>query len=577
MKRRWELLPAEPAQRDAIASALGVPPVLAQVLAARGFTDPDHVREFLDTDLRRLVPPDALPDVGAAVSRVCEALDRRERITLYADYDVDGTTAAAIVVEFLRAVGGIADYYIPDRFREGYGLTIAGMDAVAARGTRLVITADCGTSSFDEIARARALGMDVIVIDHHQTPKARPDAVALINPHRHDSQFPDRGPCSAGLAFYLVAAIRKRLRERGAFGEGGRAEPNLKALLDLVALGTIADVVPLRGLNRVLVHHGLAALERAQRPGLAALKEVAGVRPGEVSARDVGYRLAPRINAAGRMGDASRAVELFLCEDAGRARALAEELDRENASRQETERRVTDEAIARALTDPDHEAAPAIVVAGEGWHAGVIGIVAARLVDRFARPAVVIAIDALGVGKGSARTAGSVHLYDALSACGDLLTKFGGHAAAAGLTLPATRVVHFRQRFREVVGRVEANERRARRIIDAELAPREVTVELGDALSRLKPFGEGNPEPVFLARDVVVRGARVVGRDHMRLDLEHADTEVVGFGMAPDLPQPPVRVDLCYNLRVSEWQGRRRAQLVLCEAPRAAGEGLATS
>ena len=566
MSRRWELLPADPARRDALASALGVPQIVAQVLCARGFSEPERASHFLDTELRHLRGPEGLPDVDVAAARLCAALDSGEKVTVYGDYDVDGTTSAAILVEFLRGLGGCADYYLPNRFTEGYGVSIVGIEAIAARGTKLVITADCGTSSFVEIERAVALGMEVIVIDHHQTPEARPAALALINPHRHDSLFPERGLCSAGLAFYLVGAVRKLLRERGAFQT--RPEPNLKSFLDLVALGTIADVAPLVGLNRILVHHGLLQLETPARPGLAELKAVCGIPPGEVSSGQVGFRLGPRINAAGRLGDAGRAVELMLCRDTARARLLAEELDRENARRQELERQVVDEAIAQALADPEHQTASAVVVAAEGWHPGVIGIVASRLVERFGKPAVVIAIEN-GVGKASARTAGSVHLYNALGQCAELLVKYGGHAAAAGLTVEASRIPAFRHRFREVVGQVTPSERRARRLIDAELSPREVTVGLGDSLAVLRPFGEGNPEPVFLARGVRLRGAaRVVGGAHLRLELEGAESGAIGFRMADAMPSPNSLLDLCFNLRLSEWQGRRRAEIHLCDAPR---------
>ena len=572
MKRRWVLSPPQPARAQELRDALGLPAVVAEVLAARGF-DVERTRTFLDVDLRTLVPPDTLPDVDLAVTRIVGALDRRERVTLYGDYDVDGTTSSAILVEFLTALGGTADYYLPDRFREGYGLSVGGMESIATRGTKLVITADCGTSSFAEIARANELGMDVIVIDHHQTPKERPAALALINPHRHDSVFPERGLCSAGLAFYLALAVRRRLRELGWFAGTGLAEPNLKAALDLVALGTVADVAPLVGLNRVLVHHGLLAMAAPWRPGLAALKHVSKVGPGDVNSGHVGFRLAPRINAAGRLGDASRAVELMLCRDEARALALAEELDRENARRQEIEREVQDAAIEACLADPEHATASAMVVAGEGWHAGVVGIVAARLVERFGRPAVVLGIEG-GVAKGSARSAGSVHLYDAMVACADLLTKYGGHAAAAGLTLPATAVPAFRRRFREVVGNLELSTRESKRRIDAELPIGEVSLDVISALDVLRPFGEANPEPVFVARNVGVTASRIVGGQHLRLSLE-GGISAIGFRMGGELPQVGDRLDVCYWARLNEWQGTRRAEVQLVEPPRPAGEGLA--
>jgi single-stranded-DNA-specific exonuclease len=560
VKERWELRPADPTQIDALGAALGLSPLVARILVARGIAEPEAARRFLDLDLGGLLPPDQLPDLGAACARLGEAIAREEPITIFGDYDVDGATATAILVHFLRLVGAHVDYYLPDRLREGYGLTVAGIEAVAARGARLLVTADCGTNSHQEIARARDLGMEVIVLDHHETPGGASPAVALVNPHRPDSAFPDRGLCSAGLAFYVVAGLRRWLRERAHFG--ARPEPNLKAYLDLVALGTIADVVQLVGLNRLLVHHGLAALAETRRPGLSSLKALAGIGPGPVSAGQVAFRIAPRLNAAGRLGDARRAVDLLLAEDPGTARTLAEELDRENARRQSVEKTVLEEALAQALADPEHAAASAVVVAGEGWHPGVIGIVAARLVERFGRPAVVIALDGAR-GKGSARSVGEVNLYQALTECAEHLSGYGGHAAAAGLSLAAHAVAPFRHRFREVVGAIPGERRAARRFLDAEVPLGALSPALGEEIGRLQPFGAGNPEPVLRSREAEVREARVVGGNHLRLRLVGTEAAAIGFGMADEIPALGSRVDLCYNLRVSEWQGQRRAEIHL--------------
>jgi single-stranded-DNA-specific exonuclease len=562
VNRRWELRPADPTQVEALGKTLGLSPLVARILAGRGLGDPEAARRFLELDLGGLLPPDELPDLRPACERLALAIARKEPITIFGDYDVDGATATAILVHFLRETGARVDYYLPDRLREGYGLTRFGIEEVARRGARLVVTVDCGTNSHDEIARARSLAMEVIVLDHHETPGGPSPALALVNPHRPDSTFPDRGLCSAGLAFYVVAGLRRWLRERNRFD--GRPEPNLKAYLDLVALGTIADVAPLLGVNRTLVHHGLGVLAETRRPGLSSLKALAGIAPGPVSAGQVAFRMAPRLNAAGRMGDPRRAVDLLLAEDPEQARALAQELDRENARRQAVEQAVLDEALAQALADPEHARASAVVVAGEGWHPGVIGIVAARLAERLDRPAVVIALDGAR-GRGSARSVGDLNLYQSLAECREHLTGFGGHAQAAGLSLAAHAVAPFRRRFREVVSAVPEMRRVPRRFLDAEVPLSALSPALGEEMARLQPFGAGNPEPVLCSREAEVREARVVGGNHLRLRFAGTDAAAIGFGLGDEIPALGSRVDLCYNLRVSEWQGQRRAEIHILE------------
>src|SRR5437588_1382661 len=432
-------------QGSRLAAERGRVPAVGRGLGARGLRQAEEAARFLQPRLEDLPDPFALKGIEAAVARVASALETRETICVYGDYDVDGVTSTAMLVSVFRALAELApgagpparvDYYVPNRLLEGYGLNVEAMRRLAQRGTRLLVTADCGVTAVAEIDAAAQLGMDVVVIDHHtssQTAEALPRAVAILNPHQPGCPFPARELAAVGVAFHLLLALRRRLRDAGWFV--GRREPNLREQLDLVALGTIADVVPLTGANRVLVHFGLRELARGARVGIAALKSVAQIG-AELSCGDVGFKLGPRVNAAGRLADASVGVRLLLSGDPAEARALAEELDRANAERQDLQARIADEAVAKAQELGERRA---LVVSSEGWHVGVAGIVASRLVDRFHRPALVLCEEG-GVAKGSGRSIEGFHLYEALARCSEHLTRFGGHRHAAGVTLPTSAV-----------------------------------------------------------------------------------------------------------------------------------------
>src|SRR4051812_5197355 len=389
---RWSLgdgTRAEAVEQGArLAAAVGVPPAVGRILWARGHKDAAAAERFLEPKLDQLPDPFGLKGIDAAVARLQRALAQQEPICVYGDYDVDGVTSTAMLVFVLRKLGGKVDFYVPHRLVEGYGLNTEALARLAARGIRLVVSADCGVTAVAEIDAAARLGMDVVVIDHHTASQDLPRAVAILNPHQPGCTFPGRELAAVGVAFHLLLALRKRLREAGWFA--ARPEPNLREMLDLVALGTIADVVPLTGPNRVLVHFGLRELARGARIGVLALKSVCQLA-GEVSAGDVGFKLGPRINAAGRLDDASVGVRLLLSEDLREARQLAEQLDRANAERQELQARIADEAVAQAEKLGSPEERRTLVVSSGGWHAGVVGIVASRLVERFHRPALVLA------------------------------------------------------------------------------------------------------------------------------------------------------------------------------------------
>jgi len=575
---RWQL--GEGTGRDAVqqgarlASVLGIPAPVGRVLWARGYREPSQAERFLEPRFEHLPNPFELKGIDAAVSRLQRALAQGERVCVYGDYDVDGVTSTAMLVSVLRKLGGNVEFYVPHRLVEGYGLNVRALEKLAARGTRLVVSADCGVTAVAEIDAAAKLGLDVVVIDHHTASQDLPRALAILNPHQPGCTFPGRELAAVGVAFHLLLALRKRLREAGWFAS--RPEPNLREVLDLVALGTIADVVPLTGPNRVLVHFGLKELARGARLGVLALKSVAQLT-GEVTAGDVGFKLGPRINAAGRLDDASVGVRLLLSEDLREARALAEQLDRANAERQDLQVRIASEAIAHAEKLGPPEARRTLVVSSSGWHVGVVGIVAARLVERFHRPALVIAEEG-GVAKGSGRSVEGFHLYDALARCARHLTRFGGHKHAAGVTLDTGRIPDFAQAL-EAEGReaLDPAQLSARLRIDAELHPREVRMELASQLRRLAPFGAGNPEPVFFCRDLAAHEVRLLpdkkgaGPGHLKLRLGEAgprvseeqsiSLEAIGFNLGGTVLAEGTRLDAAFQLAVDNWNGSERLQL----------------
>jgi len=557
------------AQAAALVKALGLHPLAARVLAARGQGSPEAAAGFLAASLTALPDPFSMRDMDAAVERIRRALEAGERIACYGDYDVDGVTSTALLAGFLRAAGGDVVEYVPHRLVEGYGLNTDAVHRLAARGVKLLVTLDCGITSLEEVREAAELGVDSVVVDHHTVPVELPAAAAILNPHREGCGYPTKDLAAVGVTFALVMALRRRLREAGGFA--GRAQPNLKEALDLVALGTVADVVPLVGANRILVRWGLEALSRSRRPGVQALKRVAGVAEGlPVSAGQVGFRLAPRINAAGRLDDAGRGVRLLLAEDPELARSLAEELDRENQARQEIERRILEEAIA-AATPQVAAGARGLVLARDGWHPGVIGIVASRLVERFHRPVVLIGLEN-GTGKGSGRSIEAFHLYEALAACRGHLTRFGGHRHAAGVTLERSQLEPFREAFEaQAASRLSAEDLQPRCRIDAWVEDADLTDRAAADLEKLAPFGAGHPEPVFALRSAAARG-RTVGSEglHLKLALGARGLDAIGFGMGDRAGLCAAGpVDAAFSLGFDEWDGTRRLQLKLRDLRRA--------
>ncbi len=567
--RRWVWREAEgELPRDLLEAVRDLEPrhdrLLSRLLWNRDVRTGEAASAFLRPTLAHgLRSPLLLKDMERASRRLADAITAGEGIAVYGDYDVDGMTGAAQLLLGLRALGAAPILHVPQRQSEGYGLNVEALRAFHGAGIRVVVTADCGTSNVRELALAVELGLDVIVCDHHTAPTTRPPAWALLNPFQPGCEFPFKGLSGAGVVFYLLMGLRMELRQRG-----WTDLPDLRPYLDLVALGTVADMVPLREENRVLVSHGLRAIDATQRPGLLALKEVALV--DRASVRAIGFRLAPRLNAGGRVADARIGVEALTTTDAGRAKELVAQLEICNAERRALEEVTVAEAVAAVDAMPPAARAHAIVVAGDGWHPGVVGIVAARLAERYHRPAVVIGLDG-NVGRGSGRSVRGVPLHEALTECAELCDSFGGHSQAVGLTIQRARVTELRERFTDGVRRrTTASDLEPLLAIDAEVSLAEVTPSLAADLARLEPFGQGNPEPSLLARDVEVEGLRLVGdlsRPHLKVRLHHDQRTVpaIGFGMGHLPIRRGDRVDVVFAPRLTQWQGAERLELELVD------------
>lgn len=561
--RRWRVADPETELVSALSHALGIPPLVAHLLSRRGCVTPEAARAFLDAPPSALHDPRAMVGMAVAVERLLRAVSGREPILVCGDYDVDGVTGMALLVSGLTRAGAEVTYAVPNRLEHGYGLPASVVDEAAARGVRVLVTVDHGISGHAEVSLARDRGLDVIICDHHLPPPTLPPAIAILNPRQCGCPYPFKELCGVGIAFKLLQAFY-----------GTEAGDEYWPLLDLVALGTIADLVPVVGENRILIKHGLDQLAVTTRPGIRALAEVAGVplsSPGGVTPGRIAFGLAPRINAAGRVDDATVAVRLMLTTDPFEARELAGQLDQRNRERQELEGQILEEALVRAAASHDLTRDRAIVLACSGWHPGVLGIVAARLVERFGRPAALIGTQG-DQARGSVRAAGGWHVAEALSRCADLLTHHGGHRSAGGFSLNPDRIEDFRARFLSLAEAEITDDDLAPVLeIDAEVALDDLDLDLADALTRLGPHGLGNPEPVLAARGLqVMRSPRRVGRNHLKMKVRQSPSgrqvvEAIGFNLGSyaellDRPTPP-RVDLAFVPERNAWNGREVLQL----------------
>lgn len=534
---------------------------IARLLLRKGFRCEAEVNAFLRPRLSSLSDPFLLPQMQAAVSRILAALDRRERIVLFGDYDVDGVTSLALLAEMLRAYGAALELFLPLRMEEGYGLSPESIERCLGQyQPQLLIAIDCGTSSVNEIADLRKRAVDVIVLDHHEPKSALPDCIAVVNPKTTDSGFGYL--CSVGIVFKLCHALLKTRPLR---------EFDLKSKLDVVALGTVADIVPLCDENRVLVQRGAIEIARASRVGLRKLMQVAGVRP-PILPEDIGYRLGPRLNAAGRLSTAEKSLRLLLTEDDGEGTMLAAELDQQNRERQEVEKQIFDAAIEKIENQMDATGDAAIVVGARGWHPGVLGIVASRIARRYHRPTIAIGFDENGIGKGSGRSIEGLNLVEALSFCSKRLDKFGGHEMAAGLALHEENFDLFAEGFRKAARELLSEEALQPCVrLDHELAFTEIDIDFLRWHEMLQPFGNGNSQPLFLAREVEpVAPPRVVNEKHLifRLRQGNRHRRAVYFDAAPT-QLPPTPWDIAFRIRADQYEGETLVAMQI-EAVRAA-------
>ena len=566
--KRWSITPADPdAERD-LARALGLSPLLARLLLNRGVRDVEAARTFLHPKLDHLHDPWQIPDIHRAADRIREAAQRGEKIVVYGDYDADGITATAILLECLALAGARAEFYMPDRIEEGYGLNLEAIRSFKEQRVDLVITVDCGINAVAEAELARESGIDLIVTDHHQPHREFSSAPYVVHSKLPDSRYPFPDLSGAGVAFKLAWAVAK------SFSPSKRVSAEFREFLvdavSLAALGTIADVVPLLGENRVIAHFGLEALRHSQRPGIRALCHVARVGNGALNAYDVAFRLAPRLNAAGRMGSARRAVELLSTHSMPDARKIAADLDRENARRQRVQQQILDEAHKVIESEGGTGDKPALVVAAQGWHPGVVGIIAGRLADRFYRPTIVIGIED-GVGHGSARSIPGVNIFEALQQCAERLTAFGGHAQAAGVRLREENLTPFREAFMRAVDAQLTDEAKIPCLnIDAEVPLASVAGGLVHELKPLAPHGEANPRPLLATRDLTIAGeVRRMGSrgQHISFIVRQGDHSLraVAFGMGTHAQTLEERrtCSLAYTPQLNNWHGKTTVELAV--------------
>lgn len=544
----WRLLKGDEALVERVAGELGLPRLIAGLLVVRGVRSAEEARLFLSPARAPLHDPMSLADMPRAVERIKTALRRGERIAVYGDYDVDGLTATALLSTALCEWGGKVVTYVPDRLEEGYGLNAEAVEKLAGDGVELIVTVDCGVCAREEVARAAALGVDVVVTDHHVPQAILPPAHAVVDPKRVDCSYPFSDLAGVGVAYKLVCALAVELAEGGPGG--------VSAFHDLVGLGTVADVMPLVGENRALVNRGLRALSMTTRPGLRALAREAGLEDGEITARQVAFQLAPRLNAGGRLGDARSALQLLLCREPEVAAVIAKRLEAANRRRQRLQEAIFKEALAMLARDPALAQTGVIVLAREGWHHGVVGIVASKLVDRYGRPVILLSVDG-EVARGSGRSVEGFDLYAALTSASDLLVGWGGHEMAVGLTLPSARIGELRERLSRAAESMP--QAVSELVLDGELSLEEVRPGLVRLLSLLEPHGPGNEPPLFLVRRVKVLGrSRLVGTGHLRFSVAQGSARIncIGFGLGDrigELERGPL--DLAARIRVDRWMG----------------------
>ena len=563
---RWSLLNPNQNTVSSVKKAFCTSEVIAKVLANRNILNPNLARPFFTPNLDMLHNPYLMQDMDKAVERVLKNIKSGKPIMVFGDYDVDGTTGAAALYLAFQKFGADVTYYIPDREKEGYGLSYHGIEVAKDIGIDLIITCDCGINAFVQVDFANEQNIDLIITDHHTTDTELPKAHAILNPKRKDCEYPFKGLCGGGVAFKLITAVGNELNI---------PLTDYEEIIPLITLGIAADVVPIKDENRVLVHHGLNILKNLEKPGLKTLLELAGLK-GHISVGQLVFSIAPRINAAGRLGDANRAVELLVTDDQDKARLLVKELDNENKRRQMIQQAVVDEALLKVNAEADLKNENALVLANAGWHPGVVGIVASKIKEEFNRPTIIIALEN-GSGKGSARSVAGFDLYEALTACKTHLDGYGGHPMAAGLTLSNQKLEDFKKAFIDFANeRLTKENLQATLTLDSEMALQDITPRFMEFLDKLSPYGPGNMRPKFAIRNVEIAGVpKVIGKtgEHIRFKIKQGlkSYPAVGFGLSNKYEmlitgQP---VDIACVVETNEWQGNTSIQMNVRDIKRA--------
>jgi len=558
MKENWIIRKREPELQKKISEKLSVSPVTAQVLINRGVNNEAEAEAFFGSSLFDLPSPFLMKGMDKAVKRLSNAISAKEKIAIYGDYDVDGITSTSLLFNFLREIGVDVVYYNPERLTEGYGINFEAVKSLGEKGVTFIVSGDSGITDWEEGQKAGELGIDFIITDHHQPPARIPEAVSVLNPHIEGCRYPGKEITGVGVIFNLVIALRRFLRDNGFFGE---EEPNLGDFLDLVALGTVADCAPLVNINRIFVKEGIKRMHEPKRAGIRALKEVSFI-DGQVRSSDLGFRLGPRINAVGRLENASSAVELFITDDMEQAREIADNLNRQNITRQSLEKKIRDQAVSMIENNPEFRNASALVLSSRDWHSGVIGIVASRIVEMYKKPAFLIAVDDGGIGKGSGRGLDGINLYEVISEFGDILIQFGGHELAAGITIKEDDILAFRELFNSrtaALGDVFSSTL----TIDCEVDLDDIDHDLVSELSTLEPYGIGNPQPVLLSRSVNVLSKKVFKEKHLGLKVRCSGDVYDAIWFNSEYQDIPDVIDMVFSPEFNSWNGRNDVRLTI--------------
>jgi single-stranded-DNA-specific exonuclease len=569
IKNRWNFIEPNLELQESFSKGLGISTITAQLLINRGIDNLDSAGNFINSTLNSFHDPYQMKDMDKAVQRIIHAIKSKEKIFIYGDYDVDGITATSLLILFFRELNVDASYYIPKRAGEGYGLNLNAISRIKEQGGKLIITVDCGITAVKEAKALKEMGLDLIITDHHQLSSNLPEAVAILHPGQEDCNYPFKSLAGVGIVFKLIKSLRRAFKEIGLLQE---KIPNLRKHLDLVSLGTIADIAPLLGENHIIAKYGLKEISRTDKAGLKALKTIVGVNGRDVTVTDVGFLIGPRINAAGRLGAADAAVRLLTTENEDEAFEIARHLDSENRKRQLIQDDILREVRVMIESQRHSENSRAIILSSSNWHLGVIGIVASKIVEEYNKPTILISVDG-EYGKGSARGIPSFHLYESLQKCGDFLVDFGGHKYAAGLTIKSEMIDKFKEYFQKVAAEALNTDDCIPQIdIDVSIGLAELDYTLTEEINRIGPFGQSNPPPLFCSRGVEVSGEPVVigkNNGHIRMDVDDGSEimEVVGFNFSYliDRIDYGSKYDIVYTPIINNWKGNKRIQLKLVD------------